>query len=174
MQLPSELKNIMFAIFKSLSQLGRIFYFGWMRRFLLASMAIGILLAGCAEYQPEIANSILVDSSRGAVHPSKIIYGFDAGILFADCEQRFCFPLSRLGVDADEIVSSVDSSCHCADASIIEYQEVAGRTEKAINVLFRADSDLVESVSLSLQFRLHFEDGRERIVECRVVYVVSS
>jgi hypothetical protein len=63
----------------------------------------------------------------------------DAGIVFSDRENYLCLPFDHLGLAADDVVSSVSSSCECVQHSVNSYRSTAGRDANAILLRFLKD-----------------------------------
>ena len=59
-----------------------------------------------------------------------------AGVMFVDESSYLCFPLSRFGVASARDVVSVDSSCDCAEGSLLAFRDVRGDSVDALRIDF--------------------------------------
>ena len=56
----------------------------------------------------------------------------DVGVILSDRAGYFCLPIERLGIEADETLISVESSCECIQPSLVKFVGSDGSHQPAI------------------------------------------
>ena len=56
----------------------------------------------------------------------------DVGVILSDRAGYFCLPIERLGIEADETLISVESSCECIEPRLVKYVGSDGSHQPAV------------------------------------------
>ncbi len=129
---------------------------------------VGLLaasLVGCGAFTDASSNSVTeFAASDFSNSPAGSL--IDAGIVFAHESSYLCVPLSRLGIAETDEVMSVQTSCECIQASIVQFYESTSNTARALRVDFRpepATADMIHVPSnLIVKVILQFSGSRTK------------
>lgn len=96
----------------------------------------------------------------------------EAGVIFFGTETYQCFPLSRFGIEQPSDISSIETSCECLTASIVQFGSGSGDADFGLMLKFLDDTDGTETRSFSLAARviLHLKDQSKKEIEVRFLY----
>lgn len=139
-------------------------------------VVIGLLvtsLVGCGPITEASGNSVA--EIEASDFNSSVQCVIDAGIVFANEESYLCVPLSRVGImDSDEVVS-VQTSCDCTQASIVQFYKSSAETTRALRIDFTRDSATASTKrapsNLSVEVTLLPHDGR--VVTAKIQFMCA-
>lgn len=132
-----------------------------------AVIALVVLgLTGCGE--DRLADS--KNNSFGSTFEANST--IEAGVVFFGTETYQCFPLSRFGIDQPSDISSIETSCECLTASIVQFGSGSGDADFGLMLKFLDDTDGTETRSFSLAARviLHLKDQSKQEIEVRFLH----
>lgn len=71
---------------------------------------------------------------------------FDAGVVFADEASYVCISLDKLGLDDDEEIVSIESSCICVRPSVVCYLKRKSEVRHALRLDFVKESKTQDGI----------------------------
>ena len=104
---------------------------------LLSAAILSVSCVGCAGEAVSASSDGLVGARNLSELATPI--AIDAGVVFADQSSYMCWPLARFGIATDDRVVSVNTSCECTQASIVDYQLSTNECAQALRVEFVAE-----------------------------------
>lgn len=126
--------------------------------FLMAGMIAAFGgLAGCGAVEDPSASSKSADLGD-EVGQSPL--GIDAGIIFLGTETYQCFPLERFHLTSPEQIASIETSCECLSAQIVQYVDGSGIARPGLKISFLDDSEELprQGFSMAGRITIYLED----------------
>ena len=68
----------------------------------------------------------------------------DLGVIFIDEASYVAFPLVDLGLDSDEEIANLSSSCECVVPSVCDVQKSSRLTDRVLRLDFRKEMQVLE------------------------------
>lgn len=99
---------------------------------------------------------------------------FDAGLIIAGEPATVRFPLPTDFVSEPSDVISIDSSCHCAVASVFEYSDRHGNVHCGLQVDFKPDTSSKSAANLLIIFTLKLLDAEAQAIHVSVSEVLKD
>jgi len=136
---------------------------------LLLTIVICLPSCGCFLVNDRLPISSGTQSGNESNTPLK----FDLGIVDRERGGYFCMPLSRLPLDWSDEIVSINTSCQCTIAKVVEYLRTDGAIKKALIIEIASSSVDIDGQSLFTTATLnpHVNRAARLAVEVDVVSV---
>ncbi len=120
---------------------------------------------GCERIEGHSSETVLLALPKKETS-SPDTMSMDLGILFADREQSFCFPITKLGITRADQIRSVFSSCDCIVVKLREYTEPDGQAAVALDIHHAKSQDGPNpTIRLNVQLALETSMGNGKRIE---------
>jgi hypothetical protein len=135
-------------------------------------------LSGC---QPSTASIADTRSSTVAPVPQGTTKqrDKDLGVIFVDEASYVAFPLADLGLDSDEGIESLSSSCECVVPSVCDVQKSSQSTDRVLRLDFRKETQPSESEAfhpqnLGVIINVRYASGATKSVTFLMLHTIRS
>lgn len=98
----------------------------------------------------------------------------EAGVVFLSTENYLCYPLSRFGIQQPADIVSIDTSCECLVADVVQFASVSDNSDNGLMLKFLADSSESEprTYSLAARVTLHLRDQTQKEITVRFLHTL--
>jgi len=135
-------------------------------------------LAGCQPSTANVAgsrNSTVAPVYQGATKQREK----DLGVIFIDEASYVAFPLADLGLDSDEEIANLSSSCDCVVPSVIDVQKSSQSTDRVLRLDFRkenqpSESDAFHPQNLGVIINVRYASGATKSVTFLMLHTIRS
>jgi hypothetical protein len=100
----------------------------------------------------------------------------DAGVVFSDRTSYLCWPFDAIGLEEGNEVQSIQSSCDCVQASVIDYPKVGNSLGRGLLIEFKAETHRKSKevpAALGVVLTLQLANGSERVVTVNLLHTNS-
>ena len=142
---------------------------------------IVFLLGSFSGCQPSTAS--ITDSQNSTVAPvsesATTKREIDFGVIFVDEASYVAFPLADLGLDSDEEIANLSSSCECVVPSVCDVQKSSQSTDRVLRFDFRKETQPSESEAfhpqnLGVIVNVQYASGATKSVTFLMLHTVRS
>ena len=103
----------------------------------------------------------------------------DLGVIFIDEASYVAFPLADLGLDSDEEIANLSSSCECVVPSVCHIQKSSQSTDRVLRLDFRRETQPSEietfhPQNLGVIIKVQYASGAKQSVTFLMLHTIRS
>ena len=120
---------------------------------------LGLLVLGLGSVDCSSQSAAVDTPAEESVNLSEQSHVVDLGVLFADRESWFCYPLRQFGIENASDIIRIESSCDCVSAEVVGYVDATNRSVSGLSISVAPDTDAAVAASLIVELNLHLTNS---------------